>query len=244
MHIPPRQRLAHIPAAIAARLAVTGRDRPLVAKKQSHEDIRNRQRAWLQHVQRVTGKTLTQIAREAELTPTTLLRPMNRKDHPHAISALTISQVAQATGVAASIDIMGEAASNPPRGFREPDAAPYALLTHDPVSALIRSVIGGRNGVDPWQLKSRALETAGYLPGDIMVMDMNREAKPGDIVCAQLYDWHAPANTQTIWRLFEPPYLVAASAAPEHRRPRLVDNETIVIKAVLELMIRPQDHVR
>jgi len=92
-------------------------------------------------------------------------------------------------------------------------------------------------GVDPWVMKSRALEHAGYLPGDILIVDLNAKPQDGDAVCAQIYDRNG--KTETAFRIYEYPFLIAASADPDLRRPVLVDNERASIRGVVMASIRP-----
>ena len=81
-----------------------------------------------------------------------------------------------------------------------------------------------------WEVKGRALELAGYRPGDMLVADMEAEAQAGDVVVAQ--HWQA-GTARTILRLFQPPYLIAANTNPAGHRPELVDGEHITMKAVV-----------
>ena len=83
-----------------------------------------------------------------------------------------------------------------------------------------------------WTLKSRALELAGYRPGDILFVQLGTPALKGDVFCAQIYDWHAQ-RTETVFRIFQPPYLVAATADAELLRPYGADEESVVIKGVV-----------
>ena len=124
-------------------------------------------------------------------------------------------------------------------GLRESEAAPYKFVTVGEHPDFIKGAIASRNAVDPWTLKSRALETAGYLPGDVMIVDLNGGAEPGDVVCAQLYDW-SRSKAETVFRIYEPPYLVPATFDPRLRRIIVVDNENAMIRGVVIASIRPR----
>jgi SOS-response transcriptional repressor LexA len=102
----------------------------------------------------------------------------------------------------------------------------------------------GHGNLDPWTLKSRALESAGYLPGDILLVALGETPVAGDIVCAQIYDWNA-GKAQTVFRLFQPPYLIAATTEASLLRPHVVDDEKVVIKGVVmnSLRGRPRNTV-
>jgi hypothetical protein len=83
---------------------------------------------------------------------------------------------------------------------------------------------------DLWEIRGRALDLAGLLPGDVVAVDLGRsEFKTGDVVCAQIYDWQKGSAT-TVFRIYEPPYLVALSTDPQHRKPVLVDGEQVLLK--------------
>lgn len=198
-------------------------------------DLRERQRSWIAALLRAKGLTATELARSAKLNASTLTRFMNDPEHPHALSAATIDAIAAATGVRAydpPTPIIG--------GFAEEDAAAYdAELPgeDEEVASAISALVNGRPGRVPWVLRSRALETAGYLPGDILIVDLNAVAKSGDVVCAQAYDW-SRARAATVMRVFQPPLLTASSYDPALRTPLVVDDRNVVIKGVVVASVR------
>lgn len=55
--------------------------------------------AYLEHVKRVTGKSISAIARSAGLSTTTLTRPMSDPDRSYMIKASTLERAQEATGV-------------------------------------------------------------------------------------------------------------------------------------------------
>lgn len=75
------------------------------------------------------------------------------------------------------------------------------------------------------------------MPGDVVVVDLAATPTRGDVVCAQVYRWHE-GKAETVFRIFEPPYLVAASAAPALRMPLVVDNDRVMIKGVVTHSLR------
>jgi transcriptional regulator with XRE-family HTH domain len=78
----------------------------------------------------------------------------------------------------------------------------------------------------------RALEGLGYLPGDIVIVDLDRKPAPGDVVCAQVYDL-GRSEPETVMRIYEPPVLVAASFDEQLRRPLMVDDARVKIEGVV-----------
>ncbi len=106
------------------------------------------------------------------------------------------------------------------------------------VDAIVAALHPGHSSSDLWTVKGRALEVAGYLPGDTVIVDLSRvDAKTGDVVCAQIYDWENPDKTRTVLRIFEPPYLVSFSADPKFHKPELVDNH-IAVKGIVVASFR------
>lgn len=58
-----------------------------------------------------------------------------------------------------------------------------------------------------WIVRSRALELAGILPGDVIEFDFGGRPRAGEPVVAQLYD-DETGTARTVLRLFHPPYLM------------------------------------
>lgn len=196
-------------------------------------DPRDQQRAWLQQVLDKTQLAPYALARKASLAPQTLTEFLNNPEKSHMLSGRTIAKLEDAVGMRYGPEPRAQ-------GMRESEAEPYhshPLTTEDD---FVRAAISGRNAMAPWRLASRAIEAAGYLPGDILVVDLNLGPRAGDVVCAQLYDWNG-AKAETVFRIWEPPgYLVAATTDPKLRRIFVVDNENVAVKGVVVATIRPR----
>lgn len=95
----------------------------------------------------------------------------------------------------------------------------------------------GSNGYEARVLNSRALECAGYLPGDVLIIDRNTEAKPGDIVCARIFNWQG-TGSELVFRVWEPPFLQAATFDPTLRQIFTVDNDRVLIEGVVVFSVR------
>jgi hypothetical protein len=194
-------------------------------------------RAWLSNLPRVTGKPLTRIATESKVSPSTLTRPLQEgEDGVSTLHANTIAKIVAAFGVAPPVGLVLPRPDGSRAGFGE-DAAPYAPEPGDALAAAVAALTGHSNAISPWTLKTRALELAGYLPGDIVLVDLgNTDPQPGDAVCAQVYDWKE-GRTETVMRLYERAapvdLLVARSSDPAFAPPLVVDGERVVIKGVL-----------
>ncbi len=197
-------------------------------------------REWLMFVRQKTGKSYTYIAREAGIATSTLTRHVNDPDYPHTLSTQTIAKIASKFGVSPpnAFDVTAEPNSGHGSGFSESEAVPYEPKGRgSDIRAAVDALIANRRGCDPWELRTRALELAGYLPGDIVIVDLNETPRTGDVVCAQVYDWER-GGAETIWRIYEEPYLVAASGERLHRRPLLVDRRNVVVKGVVRGLFR------
>lgn len=204
----------------------------MTAMEPSRDEIRQ----WIRGILARTGDTPTGLARRAGVASTTLTRFMGGQAR-NALSFSTIAKIAEATGTPPPFADGGERLP----GFAEDDAAPYHTggLNSEPsaCAAAISALIAGRRAADPWKMRSRVLEDAGYLPGDVLIVDLTRTPTAGDVVCAQVYNW-GQDSAETVFRIYEPPYLVAATAAPEARKPLLVDGKNVVIKGVVTESLR------
>lgn len=185
-------------------------------------------RAWLRYVIENSGNpSIRQLAIRSKVDPSTLSRFLSDEDVDHDLSRTTVDKITKATG----IPFGAHADGRRPTAF-EDEASPYRLdrKSNDPrISEAVRYLIQAQSGLDPWVLKTRALELAGYLPGDVVLVDLNAEPEDGDAVVAQHYD----LKTETIFRLYQKPYLVAAAVDRVPRPPLLVDDRRVMIRGVI-----------
>ncbi len=193
-------------------------------------DTRDEQKAWLGKVLAETGLAPTTLATKIGLAPSTLTRFINSDEHGSALSHRTISAVEKFTGIAYGADLR-------PRLLRQDDAAAFSPSdaggAADHVAALLRA-----GSVTAWTLRSRALEAVGFVPGDVMIVDLNEPPQPGDAVLAQVYDFKS-MRAETLFRLYEPPFLYAATLDRAHSAPILID-EKVGVKGPVILSIRPR----
>lgn len=191
------------------------------------------QRNYLQNVMRRTGWTQSELALRAGLDPSTLSRFLTGDREGHALRGSTIRKIESVSGIGFGL----APPATPLEGFAETEAEPILIEASSPLDAVVAALTRGRSNVDPWTLKSRALEGAGYRPGDILLVALDETPLAGDVVCAQLYDWNS-GRAETVFRIFQPPYLVAASPDPALMRPHVVDDAAVQVKGVVINTIR------
>lgn len=196
-------------------------------------------RDWLKNLPTATGKTLTRIAQEIKIAPSTLTRPLKEGDDgTSTLHANTIAKVVSHTGVAPPAELEGPLTPGRRGGlsFGE-EATPYKPQPNDPVESALQALRAERPALAAWVLRTRALELAGFLPGDVVLVDLgNVDPRPGDAVCAQVYGWPS-MKAETVMRVFERAsgvnLLVAKSADASVNQPHVVDGEKVLIKGVL-----------
>jgi transcriptional regulator with XRE-family HTH domain len=126
----------------------------------------------------------------------------------------------------------------------EPVRPPVTVADAEPMSARNTSAVdtfldfaerlkAGSNGIAPMRVTGNTLRSLGYLPGDVLLVDLNALPEPHDIVCAQLYDWQRPGGTITVFRVFEPPYLVSPAIDIGDMMPMAIDPRRVTIKGVV-----------
>lgn len=197
---------------------------------------RQRQLDWLDRLIRETGLSASAIATRAGLMATTLTRFRDPEQKPDTLSAATIEKIAQHFGVAGPDG--GRSAAG---GFGEREGLAYVYDREPALDRVVRAVCAGRTGVDPWVLRSHALEDAGFLAGDILFVDLNATPRDGDVVCAQVYKMGG-LGADTVFRIYRahPPILIAATRRLDLARPLMVDNNAVMVRGVVEGSWRPR----
>jgi transcriptional regulator with XRE-family HTH domain len=180
---------------------------------------------WLQDIRRRTNLSFDQIGERSGINSATLYRwtDPKRTEAPSHSSLLAISE-------AFGIPMPGHRPSGKPApGFHEAGVArldpPEHELPPDPNQSW-------------WRLKDRALELAGYLPGDQVLLDQSVAPQAGDGVIAQIYDFEIGA-AETVARLFAFPVLVTRSADPLFAHSAdLIDNARVKVMGTIIRMVR------
>lgn len=196
-----------------------------------HQNVRS----WLRGVLSETNLSATALAAGIGVSTTTLTRVLNDASVKHTLSMSTIDKISRYTGISATPIADGRSIALSPE--QEVQALPGDASYGDVrVDEAVRYLCQAEPGLSPWKLNTRALEVAGYLPGDIVIVDLNAAAEDGDIVVAQIY----AEKTETVFRLYNKPYLIAAAHDRVPRKPLLVDDDQVLIKGVVIATFRPR----
>lgn len=188
-------------------------------------DPREQTRMWVRGILDHLQITPTELARPAEIAQSTLTRFLYQPEHPHDLSRRTIAAIARVAGTEPFTTPSNGQATSEVVELTELDSGDSiwrALLKNDRPSNTIQTHI----------MKSRALELAGYLPGDLLIVDSAAVPARGDVVFAEI------GAMDFVFRIYEPPFLTAASHDDRFRRPIIVDSLTVHIRGVVTASYR------
>ncbi|WP_127523641.1 helix-turn-helix transcriptional regulator [Mesorhizobium sp. Z1-4] len=199
----------------------------------------NDTKEWLRAVARYMNMSPSQLALNAGLAASTVTRYLNDGTGTLTITGRSLDKISSYTGIPKHV-FPGQRKLP---GFGESEAVPYDKHSEERLPAWVEAAIAAhksnRPGVEPWVMRGWALDLLGVYPGDVLMIDQNRRARAGDVVCAQLTDL-ATGRAETVMRRFEPPYIVTHSAKTGPSRPEPVDDERVVIMGVEVGIIRPR----
>lgn len=189
-------------------------------------DVTSDQRRWLETLLAERNMTATELACKAQLNPSTLTRFLQGNRHGHTLSPRTVRKIEDATTQRRSTS-----------GLVTEEAIPFhaEAAPLSPLRAALLALKEGRNGMDAWTITTNELEGIRLFEGDVVMVDLNADPVAGDIVCAHLNDW-PHGKVRTVFRLYEPPYLLAGGVGPG-RRPEAVDGRNVRIRGVVAARI-------
>lgn len=181
-------------------------------------------RDWLQGIMSRNRVQPKDLAAAGDVDTATVYRWMDptATTSPRLVNVLRISRY------------FGEAAPGLAGGFAEPEIAKFE---GEPPAALTPATANQ----SVWRIGNRALELAGVLPGDLVLLDQAAPPRPGDIVIAQIYDFEAGA-AETKIRVYDGRSLVTRSMDPSAQdRAMPVDGERAVIAGRIVALHRRLD---
>ena len=204
------------------------------------------QRIYIVEVLQRTGWTQSELASRAGLDPSTLSRFLSAAVQGRALRQRTLDKIESVSGLtwdSAGDKVVPAPALPVESGMAEGEASPLKFDADSSLAGIVEILGRNRKNIDPWSLNCRALEGAGFRPGDILMVALGETPLSGDVVCAQIYDWFN-GRAETVFRIFEPPYLLAASADPQFLRPFVVDDDRVQVKGVVIHTIRVRNSSR
>lgn len=197
-------------------------------------NARRKQIAWVKAIMAEMGVNQSELARRAGITHATLSKFLNDPQNLAELSTATVGKIHAVSPIPHYENARGAM----PPGFDEAEAMPFDGSHEDAtITRAVEALRNGSNHVQPWVLNTDALENAGYRWGDILAVDMSATPKPGDVVCAQIYDNQGGA--ETAFRIYHKPYLVASSNSPRHLMPTLID-QRVDVRGVVIASLRPR----
>lgn len=196
------------------------------------ENVRRQHLDWYRFVLEVKGWDAAELSRRTGKNPSTFSKFVNDPENKAQLGPATVRLIEQVSGLKAfSTEIPVK-----PRGLAETESSRFEAEPLAYVSSAVKMMQGERNGLEPWVMRSRALDGVGYMPGDILLVDLNARPEPGDIVCAQVYDRFG--NAETVFRVFEDPFLVSVTMKVSLIKPLLIDNDRVVVRGVVVASFR------
>ncbi len=197
-------------------------------------DAQSDTKAWIRAVAAHLNLTLTDLAKSAGVGQPTITRYVNDRTGKVGISQRTLDAISKFSGI-------------PPhkmptaRTPSDPDAVPYTEEHAAEGTGWLAKIVMKANTEEPWRkpwlMTSRALDFAGIQPGDILFVDSRLTPKSGDTVLAEVFRVQA-SGAEHVVRLFEPPFLLTRSSMPASLKPLIVDADTVVIRGVVDFVLR------
>jgi hypothetical protein len=225
------------PSALHTTASVfASRTRQLVkqTERKARSEIGAKQRAYLRDTLHELNITASRMAGMLGMAPSTFTRFINLPDSSEkTMHPATIDKVEKLRQVN-SDSPFPTTAQGSWATLRE-EAARLDMESGDTaLLQALRSLIGDREGIEPWRLNTRALELEGYMPGDIVLVDLNASPQAGDAVYATIRE---QSRVEPIMRKFQPTgivdLLVPRTNDPDAPPTLVVDRKQVLIRGVL-----------
>lgn len=185
------------------------------------------QLAYIRRVLALTGWNQTMLAKRAGLDPSTLSRFLSNSRDDHLLRGTTITRIGEVTGIRSDAD-----GRRPQESHLSEEATSISVSDDLIVDAMLDAHRHRFGNVETWRLHGRALEQAGFFAGDVLFVSPSEHPLAGDIVRAQYFDFEQQ-RAQTVFRVFHPPFLVAATSDPALLKPLPADDDKVAIGGVV-----------
>lgn len=204
---------------------------PMGAPVAQPSNMRSVINEWLENVMRRHGVSARQVAlKSGNMSPSTIYRALE-DDGKFVMSTSKLAQIATAFG-----EELPDVLAVP--GARPTISPGLSEELHPYFGPALPVNVSASNDQGIWTVATDALDLEGYLPGDRVVVDMSVKPEPGDVVCAQVYNFQR-GTAETVLRVYQPPFLVARSTSRRaDTKPLFIDNERVVVRGTVIRMIR------
>jgi transcriptional regulator with XRE-family HTH domain len=190
------------------------------------EQDRNFLRDWLRSNLTERGITPTKAAKEIGVATSTLTKFLNDPNYSFTPSTPVIARLERFFGRAAP-----RTAPNRGGALPEIEATPVNPESLPaPQREALAALTAGRRGIETWSVLGNYLQGAGVQPGDMLLVDLFENPRAGDIVCAEI---HEQGAKRTVFRVYEKPYLVAATFETKSWMPIVVDDRNVIVRGVV-----------
>lgn len=181
---------------------------------------------WLNAILQSRRWRPNRLAVSAGVDPSALSRFLNDPTGKRTLNSFTVEKIEAASGFPA-YETDPESVTPTRGGYTVGDGKPLDADRPGELQRAIAAIKQDRNGIDAWVLTSRCLENAGYLPGDVLMIDLNARPKKGDIVVAMIYD--RSGHPETAIRVLGEPFLYSSSMDPAFMEPILIDKNVVIV---------------
>lgn len=181
------------------------------------DNARRQQLNWLNAIRETTGWNWSELGRQAGVVPQTFSKFRNDPENKAVLDTRTVDKIAAVS----PIPHYQNKRATMPDGFDEGESTPYDAGDLPALEKAVKALLGSNANLQPWVLRTSALENAGYRPGDVLIVDGAAAPREGDVVCAQIFD--AQGGGETAFRVYHKPFLVAASNQARFLTPRMID---------------------
>ena len=186
------------------------------------DDERDRLREWLLGLTRSTGMTLSAIAKEAEVSTTTITRFVNDAEYKFDLARRTIRKIEDRFATRAPVS----------SGLADNAASPF-----QPRKAPTSS---SRPAPETVSISDDAMNLHGLQRGDACTVSTAIKPDSGDLVFAEINN--SLHRREGVVRIYSPPYLLAHSTNFDLNRPLLIEPGRVAVVGVVTRIVRSFQH--